>query len=264
MAVKSSPTIGVTGPDRGGFPPWRFTAAALRRHGATAVRLSPGRARPEAPLDGLVLGGGSDVDPRLYGARRLEAPSRQEARRRSRLGWLRRLLGLPWRLLKGMFRIGALPLDPPRDAFELELLTDAHERGLPVLGICRGSQLINTFFGGTLHQDLKAADLAPTRFDSVLPRRPVQILAGSRLRRVLGIERCRVNSLHNQAVDRPGDDLEIVARDDDGVVQAIEHREHPFLIGVQWHPEYLPQKRVQRRLFAALVHSAVATHGGER
>ncbi len=92
---------------------------------------------------------------------------------------------------------------------------------------------------------------------SALPRRRVILEPGSRLHGILGSDHCRVNALHKQAIDRLGEDLRVVAREAGGMIQAIEGTGGlPWLIGVQWHPEYLPQRREQRALFSALVHAA--------
>lgn len=257
----SAPRIAVTGPDRGGWIPWLMTAAALRWAGGRPVRVTPRRRRPEtAGFDGMVLGGGSDVDPQLFGEERDRAPFRRLERRRSRLARLRRWLTAPaWlllRLFKRALAIGALEVDRERDAMEMELLERARSEGRPVLGICRGAQMINVFLGGDLHQNLHGYDLNPSTVDSVLPRKPIRIATGSLLGELLATDACTVNSLHNQAVRELGEGLRISACDCDGIVQGIEHRDLPFWIGVQWHPEYLPQKRRQRRLFRALVVAA--------
>lgn len=254
----SAPRIAVTGPDRGGWIPWLMTAAALRLAGGRPVRVTPRRRPPgTAGFDGMVLGGGSDIDPRLYGEERDRAPSRRVERRRSRLARLQRWLTAPaWlllRLFKRTLAIGALEVDRERDRMELELLERARAEGWPVLGICRGCQLINVFSGGDLHQDLRGYDLNPSKVDGVLPRKPIRITEGSRLEELLDTRECTVNSLHNQAVRKLGKGLRVSARDRDGIVQGIEHRGWPFWLGVQWHPEYLPQKSRQRRLFRALV-----------
>ncbi|MDX1607467.1 MAG: gamma-glutamyl-gamma-aminobutyrate hydrolase family protein, partial [Candidatus Competibacterales bacterium] len=91
---------------------------------------------------------------------------------------------------------------------------------------------------------------------TVLARKTLDLEAGSRLAGIFGAERLRINSLHHQAISELGRELEVVGRDLDKIVQAVEDRAHPFLFGVQWHPEYLPYHAVQRRLFAALVDAA--------
>ncbi|HKL19737.1 MAG TPA: gamma-glutamyl-gamma-aminobutyrate hydrolase family protein, partial [Halalkalibaculum sp.] len=90
----------------------------------------------------------------------------------------------------------------------------------------------------------------------IWPEKKVEIKSGSRLEGVLNTSGLWVNALHHQAVDRIGESLEIVAREDTGLAQAIENPDYPFLIGVQWHPEYMPQIPRQRALFKALVESA--------
>jgi putative glutamine amidotransferase len=91
---------------------------------------------------------------------------------------------------------------------------------------------------------------------TVLPKKTVSIVPGSRLDRILRCNPCRVNALHHQSIDRLGRDLTVVAQDDSGIVQAVESATAPFLIGVQWHPELLFWKRPQQRLFAALAEAA--------
>lgn len=178
-------------------------------------------------LDGLVLQGGADVSPSTYG----EAP-----------------LAPQW------------AGDRLRDVYEMELVHEFIEAGKPVLGICRGAQLLNIHGGGTLHQDLSGFYTERPNRWTVFPRKRIVVQPQSRLRVTLGCGRCEVNSLHRQAVDALGEGLAIVACDERGVVQGIEHSSRRFWIGVQWHPEYLPQVPEQRRLFAALV--AAARQGG--
>lgn len=258
MAVR--PRIAVTGPDRGGLVPWLMSATALYLAGGRPLRVTPRRLTAAGSFDGVLLGGGSDIDPHRYGADRDVAPSRRLERHRSRLVRLRRWLTAPaWLLallLKKTLSIGALEIDPPRDHMELELLEKARAENLPVLGICRGCQLVNVFFGGDLHQDLRGYDLNPSKVDSVFPKKRIRIEGPSRLGELVGTGDCRVNSLHNQAVRNLGSGLAITARDGDGIVQGIEHQGLDFFLGVQWHPEYLPQKRRQRRLFRGLVTAA--------
>lgn len=252
------PLIAVTGPDRGGFPAWLFTSWALRRAGAKPVRIRP-RGEPPARFDALVVGGGADVAPARYGAQPRRPAAACYRRSRSRRRLLLDYSMAPFiyllRRLFGMSRGSGGP-DPARDALELALIAKAEATGVPVLGICRGAQLLNIHAGGTLYQDLSGFYTERTNRWTVFPRKAIAIAPRSRLQATLGRARCDVNSLHRQAVDGLGDGLAIVARDDRGVVQGIEHSARRFWIGVQWHPEFLPQVPEQRRLFAALVDAA--------
>lgn len=268
------PLIGVTGPDEGGAAAWWLTRFALWRAGGRARRITPRRPlsgdTEEAlgGLDGLVLGGGADVDPALYGR---ESPSMAEAlrpegsNRGERLRrWTRRLVAVLTLGLRKLLarRRGAPSRDPARDTLELRLLRRAVATGKPVLGICRGAQLLNVHFGGTLHRDLEGFYEETPQVWTVRPRKRIEVEAGTLLADVLGTEPCRVNSLHRQAVERPADPLRVSARETNGVVQAVEHPDHPFLLGVQWHPEYLPQIRRQLRLFERLVTAARSGRAG--
>lgn len=223
----SRPLIGITTSDRKSRLAWWFDWFAVWRHGGRPLRLSPDRARP-ARLDGLIIGGGDDIQAHLYDAE----------------------LQLDVRV------------DPRRDELELSLLECFIPRGTPVLGICRGAQLINVHLGGTLDPDIYSTHAGLKRRRTVLPRKTVDITPQSRLHRLLDVRWCRVNSLHHQAVHRAGDGVAIVARDRDGLVQGIESRRHDFLLGVQWHPEWLIFNRPQQRLIRALVNAAGAHRDG--
>ncbi|WP_422126553.1 gamma-glutamyl-gamma-aminobutyrate hydrolase family protein [Thioalkalivibrio sulfidiphilus] len=255
--MSSRPLIGVTGPDRGGLAAWYATWLALRRAGGRAVRITPRRPRAELKLDGLIIGGGADVDPVLYGAHRHTLLEDYEAAE-PRLG--QRLLGLLvypllWALRRTLLT-HAPEGDADRDRLEQALIRDALDRDLPLLGICRGMQLMNVVCGGSLHQGLEGFHEEHPQIRSVLPRKTVALAPDSVLRQILGCERCPVNALHDQGVDRLGEGLRVVAREPNGVIQAVEHTRRRFAIGVQWHPEYLPQKRSQQGLFRALVDAA--------
>lgn len=255
-----APVIGVTGPDRGGWPAWIFTALAIRAAGGVPRRITPSRPHP-GPLDGLVLGGGADVsEPLGLSGPRDVAPSPPPSRL-----WLLRLVDVLIAPLVFLIRwLGSRSDDGPRldrarDRTEYLLLEIAEERGLPVLGICRGAQLMNLARGGTLIRNLDQVYVERPNFDTIAPRRPVVVDAHCNLSSWLGREALHVNSLHRHAVDEPGARLEVVARDDSGVVQAIEDGSRPFWVGVQWHPEYMPQRHEQRQLFRALVEASRAS-----
>ena len=154
-------------------------------------------------LDRLILVGGDDLEPSVYGQK--PGP--------------------------------ALTLiDPERQAFDLELTKRALKRGLPILAICAGCQTLNVVRGGDLVQDI------PRQVPGALVHaggawHPVDVQAGSRLGKVLGRRSLRTNSYHHQSVGRLGRGLKAVAHTQDGVVEGIEDPDHPYLLGVQWHPE---------------------------
>jgi len=255
------PVIGVTGPDRGGLAAWLFTAFAVLVVGGRPLRIRPGRPRAVDVLDGVVIGGGADVSPALYGQRRALAVG--ELADRGANGW-RRALGyllfpLLW-LFRRLLTKKHGGLDPARDAMEQELIAQAIERRVPMLGICRGMQLINVARSGSLHQSLEGFYDEYPAIRSVLPRKRIDLVEGTRLADILSYSPCRVNALHSQAIDRLGEGLVAAARERSGVMQAFEADGARWLIGVQWHPEYLPQRPEQRALFGALVEASRARH----
>lgn len=231
---RDKPLIGVTGSRRGSWIAWMFHRFAIWRAGGRAVRLTPRRLPTldgvAAKLDGLIVGGGDDIGPGLYGG-----------------------------MLEPEVR-----LDPERDELELKLLDLFAPTGRPVLGVCRGAQMINAHLGGTLVADIYAAFDDVPKMRTPLPAKHVTFEPDSRLRAILGREVCKVNSLHHQAVDQMGRGLRVVGRDRWGVVQAIEGIGDRFLIGVQWHPEFLIFTPAQQRLYRSLIAaSAAETTGAE-
>jgi putative glutamine amidotransferase len=159
-------------------------------------------------LDGLILQGGADVCPQAYGEQALQP------------AWMG---------------------DSVRDAYELELLHEFIEAGKPVLGICRGMQLINVAFGGSLYQDLptqRAGELQHETSDYDRHSHTVVFSDDGNFKKWFGAEGGQVSSIHHQAVNRLGRDLKIEATSDDGLVEAISGTGRTFLAGVQWHPEF--------------------------
>lgn len=257
-----SPLIGVTGPDRHGAVAWYFTLFAVWRAGGRARRITPSKPRVLSQLDGLIMGGGADVDPRLYGEEPASLSHVWEHMKRVRRGTMERW----WRLafLPLIYALRILlsrkqhedSTDNLRDDLEFGLLELALQEQLPIMGICRGAQLLNVQRGGTLHQHLVDFYADRPQIHSVFPEKRIRLVPGSKLAEILGTTQCRVNGLHSQAVDQPGRGLTIVAREENQVVQGIEDGSMPFVLGVQWHPEYMQQVPRQQRLFAALVQAA--------
>ena len=207
--------------------------------GAVPVLLPPvpGIAAAVGRLDGLVLTGGGDIDPARYGA----GPH-------PRTG----------------------PPSAERDQAELDLLAAALAVGLPVLGICRGLQLLNIAQGGTLHQHL--ADLGPARDADHTPqpgtfgRHHVRVAEGSMLAGILPADRpLAVPTAHHQAIDRLGAGLTASAWAADGIIEAAELTDgahHPFVLAVQWHPEASDDLRLFQALVAAAQGALVTERTG--
>ena len=227
---KTRPHIGVTTSRRSGWRIFPLVAFNLWLAGGRGVRWDTARPADIAAVDGLIVGGGDDISPDLYDGQ-LVATAR---------------------------------LDPDRDALERRLVLAALAAGKPVLGICRGAQMLNVALGGSLHQDAYATYPGSRYRRTVLPRKTVQVVPGSLLARVAGPAPMRVNALHSQSVDRLAPDLAVAARDEGGMVQAIERLKDPFALGVQWHPEHLVYASRHRALFAALVAAARAGQDGDQ
>lgn len=202
---------------------------SLKHAGAEVCWIDLGNAdaavRKALYCDGLLLPGGADVNPKLYG---------QE---------LSEKCGSPNQL---------------RDAAEMKMLEAFLLTGKPIFGICRGSQLLNVFMGGTLMQDIK--DIQKCRHMHFPSKNKgthmVNVAANTRLSSILGqTGPVRVNSLHHQAVDRIGNKLTAGAVSEDGFIEEVEITEHPFCVGVQWHPEHMSRKNpLQQKLFDEFVY----------
>jgi putative glutamine amidotransferase len=218
----SKTVVAITGPRKGAFGPRFMVSCAVRWYGAKPLHIRPGDDIQTLQYDAVVVTGGHDIDPVLYAAEPEVHPK----------------------------------YDPERDTLESAVIDDALVRGLPLLGICRGAQLLNARRGGNLFQDLKSHRKLTSNRRTILPLKTLLPESNSFLSKLLRTDRCKINSLHNQAIDHVGTDLQVSGLDLDGIVQAIEDPGHAFLIGVQWHPEFLLFNGRQRRLFGALIEAA--------
>ncbi len=191
------------------------------------------------------------MSPRLYGEDALDEPAPPRRGRRWSEVILSFLVGLPLYLLRRILSLpGHAGPDPSRDELELRLLRRASAHDWPVFGICRGAQLINVYGKGSLHQRIDAYEEAPQW--TIRPRKRVDLVAGTTISTALGVQHCYVNSLHRQAINGVARGFRVAAADRRGVIQGIERQDGRWF-AVQWHPEYLPQKRLQRRLFDRIV-----------
>jgi putative glutamine amidotransferase len=200
---------------------------ALRLVGLEPVLMSAEEAWTLKGLDGLLLTGGCDVDPRRYGQEAL--PETQKP-------------------------------NPVRDRMEIGLLGEALDRDLPVLGICRGLQLFNVYHGGTLIQHLKGDPHRPPQRPKADPAKPmheVSVAPDTRLAAALGAGTHAVNSRHHQAVDRLGSRLLVSASSvTDGVIEGLERPDKTFAVAVQWHPEdQVRSDETQLKLFHAFAEA---------
>jgi putative glutamine amidotransferase len=227
------PVIGITTYSRSEAGEFTLPGAyvdAVELVGGVPILLPPNQPEPARILDivdGLVFAGGGDIDPEVYG---------------------------------GAHHHTIYLVDAERDEFELELARQALQTTIPVLGICRGMQILSVATGATLvtHVPETYGDQIAHRLDH--PRRPiahpVQVQTGSRLADMVGSPEINVVSWHHQAVQTIPDCWQVVAHAADGLVEALEHRFHPWILAVQWHPELSPEDPQQQRLFQALVEAA--------
>jgi putative glutamine amidotransferase len=188
---------------------------------------------PETPaagsFDALLLGGGGDVDPARYGRDRLEN--------------------------------GTLEIDADRDRIDFALFEEARRTGAPVLGICRGLQVVNVALGGTLVQDIPAerpSEVVHARGSDQKTRldHTVSVAPRTRLAAFASGPEVRVNSRHHQAIENVAPGLSVSGTSPDGLAEAVEAQNGAWVVAVQWHPENLPEDPVSRRLFSDFVRAA--------
>lgn len=207
--------------------------AAIERAGGCPIVLMPRQPLP-AFLDGILLSGGGDIDPLLFG----EEPLCQSGE-----------------------------ISPLRDAYEMRLCHEALAQDIPLLGICRGMQVMNIAAGGRIYQDIGAQAGTSLKHIQQAPRsygtHSIFIEENTLLTDLWENRRTTVNSLHHQAVSVLGDGFLAIARSADGLIEAIEHRDCLFALGVQWHPEAMKTEEMGL-LFTAFVAAAATYHENRR
>lgn len=223
--MRKKPLIIITGSDhRDRVAHWALNWA-VRLAGGKPKKVTP-QQRYEGPFEGLILSGGVDVHPARY-----HSSSKH-----------------------------AYDYELDRDELEYACLEQARASNKPVLGICRGAQLMNVFAQGTLHPDVskayKKAQYPSSLLANIFFRKRMVVKQNSLLFKILGERVLKVNSMHTQAVDCLGKDLVMAAAEKNGVIQAIEDPSRGFYLGVQYHPEFLIYSNFHRRLFKALVKQA--------
>jgi putative glutamine amidotransferase len=239
IAVSTSITVGASVPPSSAPAPERAYVnstylRAVQDAGGVPVLLPPQLAAGAvdalmADVDGLLLTGGGDIDPSRFG----------EAAHAT-----------------------LYDVAPTRDTVEIRAVESALQRGIPVLAICRGIQVLNVALGGSLYQDIPSEPGSSIAHSQTEPRdrptHPVTVKAGSRLAETLGVDEVAVNSMHHQSVKALGRGLVEVAWAPDGIVEGVELTDSSrFVLGVQWHPEELVgHSEPARRLFSALVGAA--------
>ena len=236
-SVAARPIIGITPEEldaRGNIILPRAYADAVARAGGLPLILPIWQGAAAALLaqcDGIVLSGGSDVDPAHYG---------------------------------GDAHPAVYGVDRVRDDEEIALVRLAHARGIPTLAICRGLQVLNVALGGTLHPhlpDLPGGDIAHRAEPYGGVTHAIEVVPETRLAAILGAQGEPPISWHHQAIDRVAPELRVVARASDGCIEAVECAEHPWLLGVQWHPELsAAADPAQQRLFDALIAACKQVH----
>ena len=204
--------IGITDPMRDAATYERYAALARRWIPGAEVQILScvtGTLSEIERCDALLLTGGGDVHPKFY-SREEDAAFATEV------------------------KIG-------RDLFEFDIIREAMERGMPVMGICRGTQVFNVAMGGTLIPDIEAAGFeCHSRGEAPERLHGMKVMKGSMLNGIVGVTEGTVNSSHHQAVDAVGRGLRVAARSDDGIIEALEWEKpagKPFVLLVQWHPE---------------------------
>ena len=227
--MTAKPLIAVTRPILGdkiddvrdrNYPHFKFIFSIL---GVDLLRVSPDQKVNSSACDGLLLTGGADIHPSHYNETEREG--------------FRHL--------------------PARDAMEMDLFHQFKDQGKPIMGVCRGMQMINVCLGGSLHQEISEHfdnTIYPRKYpQKYFYRKPINIKPNTLLSNLFKKEQIQINSLHHQAVKKLGDGLKVNAIEPKGIIQGIEHETIKSIFGVQWHPELMHFSPDQWKLFKHFV-----------
>ncbi|GAA0853396.1 gamma-glutamyl-gamma-aminobutyrate hydrolase family protein [Aliiglaciecola litoralis] len=251
MKSNPKPDIAVTGPNTGGTTAWLFTALSVKLAGGKAVRVTPEKFDGKLDYDGIIIGGGSNIHPDNF-----EQEDAPEVERSLFLRFKENLF-YPMEFFTGWSK----PVyDKDRDEMEMQFIDYALVNKKPILGICRGHQLLNASLGGTMYESTLPLLKNKMRIRSPFARKTVIYTQDdSLIAEIAGDDPIEVNAIHSQAVGKPADDLEVTAKEEAGITQVLEKKGSDVVLGVQWHPEYLFYLTVHRNIFKWLVNKAAKT-----
>lgn len=233
--MRSRPIIGITtdfDPAKASYNSYATYASSVEMAGGLPVLIPYRMDQSLIPqlldfLAGMLFSGGDDLDPSLFGE---------------------------------TYHANAIPIDPARQQFEMALLAEVERRRMPTLGICLGSQLMNVYRGGSLHQFLPDLPRQPMlehrKLNDVVPRHNVQLKTDSHVAKLLNKSEINANSYHKQSINKVGRGLRIIGTAPDGVIEGTEDPTFPLFLGVQWHPERLADEPDHLALFKLLVQKA--------
>lgn len=248
LQTHNQPKIAITGPNKSGLTAWLFTSFNIRLANGKPCRITPSQFDGVIDYDGIIIGGGSDIHPENY--------KKEPIPKVSRSVWLK---VKEWLLYPMEFfnRMGSSGYDKERDEMEIKFIHYALDNNIPILGICRGHQLLNAELGGSMYESTLPLLKHETRIRSPFPRKKVLYTThDSLISKIAGDDPLKVNAIHSQAVAQPANSLKVTAKEEAGINQVIESKKSEKVLGVQWHPEYLFYMKAHRNIFNWLVAEA--------